>query len=286
MLFSAIQIHNVVRPRSAPKIVKRSGNCIFCGSADLCGEHIWPQWAAPILGHKTYRGKRIEGFIVKTKKTQLVSRDFRERHGHTADKKIYVVCRKCNNTWMSAIEAKVKDIAIPMMRGNCIDLTSEMQTTLAEWVTLKVLVAENNKPDEAVFPQEARNAFWKDKTIPSCMSIWVGRCIEVPWRSVFIRQAALFGLDINEPPNAGRKNTQTTALGIGELFIFSMACVTEGVDLNNFFAFDSRIVPLWPIADNTLVWPPMKILSGQDATSIAFAMEKLILSPRTLWRGG
>jgi hypothetical protein len=184
---------------------------------------------------------------------------------------------------MSAIEAKVKDIAIPMMQGKHLDLTIEMQTTLAQWVTLKVLVAESNKLDEAVFPQDVRDAFQKNKTVPPYVRVWVGRCIDEPWHSALVRNAALLAINTNIPPNAGRKNVQTTAIGIGELFIYSMACVTEGMDMNDFIRFDNRLIPLWPISERILIWPPMKIISGKNATSIALALDNLIRGPQTFW---
>lgn len=139
--------------------MKSEGKCIFCGSTDISGEHIWPQWAAPILGHKSKRGKRLEQFIVHTRKFQLVSTESKKGHGHTADRKIRAVCQNCNNTWMSAVEKQAKDILTPMMTGSNVELTQEMQKALADWITLKVLVAEHNRPSEAIFPQEDRDAF-------------------------------------------------------------------------------------------------------------------------------
>jgi hypothetical protein len=244
---------------------------------------MWPQWAAPHLGAKSYSGKRVEGFIVKTKKTQTISKEIKHRPGHTAAKRIRAVCETCNNTWMSAIESDVKGIATSMMLGENLDLTTHMQTTLAEWATLKIMVGENNRPNEAVFPQEDRDAFRRNRTIPSCLRIWVGRCMSGVWRAAYLRNAALLGFDPKVVPNGGRKNVQTTTIGIGELFIYSMACVTEGIDLNNFISIGNSLVPLWPISGSRLIWPPMRIVSVEDATRLAFVLDELIQNPNVLW---
>ena len=261
-----------------------NGHCIFCGSTDMSREHIWPKWAAPLLIPKAYKGLRSEVFIVKMKKNQTVFDEVKNHHGHTANKKIPAVCKSCNNNWMSALEARVKDIAIPLMEGKAIDLTPAMQTTLAEWVTLKVFVGENNKPSEIVFPQEMRNAFKENRTIPSCMNLWIGRCTSEIWRTVYFKQSMLIGLNLNVAPNGGRKNVQSTTLAIGELFIFSMSCVTEGIDLNDLIRVNDALVRIWPVSHQTITCPLDKILTSDQAKEIAWSLDLIVNSPRTLWK--
>lgn len=259
--------------------------CIFCGGRNLSGEHFWPKWAASILGTKSYSGQRTEGFIVKEAKTRVLSKTLKDRPGHVAAKKIRAVCMTCNNTWMSRIESAAKDIAIPIMRGEHLDISPAMQITLSEWITLKIMVGEYNRPSEAVTPQEDRDAFKQKKAIPSYFRIFIGRCLSDTWRNAYLRHAALLGLPGNAaPPNGGRKNTHTIAFGIGELFVFTMACVTEDIDLGNYIAFSDYLVPLWPASSGNLIWPHSKILSHDQANSIAAVLDRLIESPRTIWR--
>lgn len=264
--------------------MKPRGNCVFCGSEDLSGEHIWPKWAAQILGSREDKSRRVEGFRVHTEKTRLVSEEMNERHGHIAHKKVFVVCQKCNNTWMSELENETKDIALPLMQGKEINLTPDMQHSLAKWVFLKTLVAENNRPDEAIFTQATRDSFRGAQEIPSSIRIWIGHCTGDVWRNAYLRHTALLGLSLDKVPNGGKRNTQSVALGIGELFFISVGCVSEEVDLTKFVDFDDRLLQIWPLSGRDIKWPPNKTLSNDNASKVAGALELLIRDSRTKWK--
>jgi hypothetical protein len=103
----------------------------------LSREHLWPKWAGAVLRPEGYKGKRSEKYIVKTKKTQTVLERTKNRHGHTTDKHLRVVCDACNNRWMSQLEDNVKSIALPLILGDIFDLTPEMQETLAMYIVSK-----------------------------------------------------------------------------------------------------------------------------------------------------
>jgi hypothetical protein len=228
---------------------------------------------------------RNEAYTVRTNKTQVVSHVLKSRHGHTANKKVYVVCQQCNNTWMSQMEGRAKNILIPLMKGDLIDLDAPSQKTLAEWIVLKILVGDNHQRTSSVFQKDHLVAFKATREIPLCMNIWVGRTVDESCKSVFLKHAALLGSPEQRPPNGGRKNTQTTAIGIGQLFIFSMSCITEEIDLNKLLVVGNALVRLWPPIDDPLVWPPMKILTPSQAAEVASALDVLIKRPEVLWRG-
>jgi hypothetical protein len=232
-----------------------------------------------------YRGKRNEIFVVRTNKTQVVSKELKSRNGPTASKKVYAVCQNCNNSWMSQLENKAKHVILPLMKGDLIDLDAQMQRTLIEWIVLKVLVADNHENRDAVFRKTHLVAFKATREIPAGMSIWVGRCVDESCKSFFRKHAALLGQPGKDPPKEGRKNTQSTAIGIGELFIFSMSCITESIDLNRFIQFDNHVVRLWPNGNDPLVWPPMRILTQQQVMKVASALDSLIAHPNVLWAG-
>ncbi len=261
-----------------------SARCIFCASPDLTREHLWPKWAGAVLRPPDYKGKRSEVYIVKTKKTQTISREQKHHHGHTVDKSIRVVCGSCNNEWMSQLEDDVKPIALPLIQGDIFDLTPAMQVKLSQWVVLKTFVAEQHRPDEATFPQDARDAFKAHRTIPAGVRIFIGRCIAKSWSSTYMRHAALLSNDPAVVPNAGRKNVQTIALGMGDLFVFVTTSVTDGVDLHDFVDFGKKLIPLHPGSGNVIIWPPMYIISEGEAREIAWALEMLMQSHKTIWK--
>jgi len=111
--------------------------CVFCGGFNLSKEHVWPDWASKVLTdnpspahhewHNTYSDK---GTVVKES-------GMRPRQGSTFTKKIRVVCKTCNNGWMSRLENATKPILLPLIQGEPALLDREQQTLLAQWIASK-----------------------------------------------------------------------------------------------------------------------------------------------------
>jgi hypothetical protein len=265
------------------KAQKIPGRCLFCGGNRLSKEHIWPQWTSDLLP-KAAAGAHIEHFMVRTSKIGATLRQERkQRPGQVTTKKIRVVCVKCNNEWMSVLESSVKTFMPSMMLGHPITLSQESQQLFVQWVTLKLLVAEQNRPAESIWHQSDRDAFFRERTIPAGMTVWIAQCYSELWQNAYLRHAATFGMDRNARPADGRKNSQVTAFGIGQLFILAMASMAKGVDLGAFFSFDERFTAIWPATGRDLNWPPPAPITHDQANRASMAFEELVRHSRTLW---
>lgn len=266
------------------KNIKLPRKCIFCGGGDLSKEHIWPQWAASLLRTHFQSGPHREEFMVRTQKTKLIRHTRKERQGHVTTKTIRVVCMKCNNEWMSIIESSAQKVATPMILGQPIAITPAMQVVLAKWLALKVMIGEQNQRIEVVVPQIDRNAFRERGIIPSYIRLWIARCVSNKWRNAYLRHSGLLGRTTVIPENSGGKNVQTTALGIGELFVFATASVAKGIDMNDVFVMSNHFLPLWPLPGHDILWPPNRILDDRGADSAAMAFDTLMRDPRVIWK--
>ncbi len=266
------------------KIQKVPGRCLFCGGNGLSKEHFWPQWASDLLGPRATGAAYVEDFSVRTSKTgTTLSNTRKQRPGHVVTKKLRIVCAKCNNEWMSVLESSVKPFVAPMMRGESLSLGGELQHLFVQWVSLKLLVAEQNRPAESIWGQGDRDAFLRERTIPTGMTVWIAQCYSNFWRNAYLRHAAILGKERDARPADGRKNSQVTAFGIGELFVLAMASTANGVDLGSFFVFDERFLRIWPTSGEELRWPPPAPLTHELANQAAMAFEELVRDPRTLW---
>lgn len=227
-----------------------------------------------------------------TEKTKLVSNKFKERPGHVTTKKIRAVCIPCNNGWMSIVESAAQPIAGPMILGNAITLTPPMQTILAQWLTLKIMLGEQNQRHqeikEIVIPQDDRDEFRRSRTIPSYICIWIARYVALTWRHAYLRHAALIGIGGSKtviPPNTRGKNIQTTALGIGELFTYAIACTTDGIDFREFIRVGRAFTQLWPLTGDDISWPPPVAIDDRGANGAANVLASIMADDTTRWGG-
>jgi len=141
--------------------------CIFCGGFNLSKEHVWPDWTRKVLTenpspahhewHNTFSNK---GKVVKES-------GMRTRQGSTFTKKLRVVCKTCNNGWMSRLENDTKPILLKLVQAEPTLLGRKQQTLVAQWIALKVMITEWNRPLEAFIPKEDRRAFMDNLTIPT-----------------------------------------------------------------------------------------------------------------------
>jgi hypothetical protein len=93
-----------------------------------------------------------------------------------------VVCRPCNNDWMSQIDKLTKPVLAPILKTNADPRTLSPVdcATLASWMTVKSVVLDSYAyryhGQRAVFFTPAQCAYVKTRNVPpSNVTIWLGR---------------------------------------------------------------------------------------------------------------
>jgi hypothetical protein len=219
--------------------------------------------------------------VVGSKSRGVISQTNKDRQGHVTTKQLRVVCKACNETWMSQIEEAAKPVLTPLILGQAGLLDQQMQARVATWVTLKVMVAEQNQRQEAVFTEEERALFMREGAIPSGVSICIARCFSTLWRNAFLRCSGQLALSPTLPPTvfptAEKKNVQTSAFGIGELFVYTMVSRAEGIDLNDLIQVRDHLIPIRPSASGVEL-PIRYIIPEGVANGIALALHALMNS--------
>ena len=130
--------------------------CIFCGGGPVTKEHVWSE---RIL-------QRFKTTSVVAERTGTTPLRYTSR---TIKLTISVVCRTCNNGWMSAIENAVMQVLIPMIGGEPTILDAERQLVLARWTTLKAMVFEHalSLPESEIYWSGGeRSAFRNEPHVP------------------------------------------------------------------------------------------------------------------------
>ena len=252
-----------------PKIPYAKGRkfCIFCGSPADSAEHIWPDWAKHILppsyGHRRFilHGRRSTG--VRVKKGY-------QRQGAVHSVRIKRVCGKCNSTWMSAYEERVRFHLERMIQGKRAFLDAEARQTLAEYLTYKLMVVDwiDESP---VLPAEIPAAFYRSRQMPEFLTIWLFNCVEGGWRGALHTEA--FGIDRIEVWHPDLPvNTKGFAIGFGDLFVY--AAISTKLDLELEFEGGAGF-RLWPPEDYLLTWPLRVPITSKDAHFVATALQRI-----------
>jgi hypothetical protein len=261
--------------------------CSFCRGAlqsSLSGEHIWPKWSAKYFP-RTPHDKRIEARMSSELKSRIQTLTAREeRHGHTTTKKLRVVCRKCNETWMKDIEDGAKPSLEPMIRGHRAVLCLDQQTALATWVTLKMMVVDLSISGDSVFSEMDRNDFRTTRVIKPYMKIWLFPYCGEWWRSAMRQEAALFSPSPTAFPSPSDrplrpKNTKLFVIGFGNLL--AAAIFSQITELGDYATIDfsGPVAHLWPSRTGAILWPPGLPIDDKAAQYVAQTLERFSQSP-------
>lgn len=263
-------------------MAKPQRKCIFCQGGNLSREHIWPQWASEHLPNfpQESHEEKVYSFTQKTKLTGKPKH--RKTNGRIWTKKIKVVCKTCNETWMSQIEEKAKAIILPIMTGQDHQITQDGCLIISQWMTLKVMIAEHNNlndPTVIVTTQEMRRQFREKLEIPENFWIWICKCGAPGWEATYIRSTATISL---EPTLSHRnRNIQCITLGIGDILI--QALHTSVKDLKLHFKKPPLITQIHPTSDN-IRWPFARALTRDEAFEFSMSLDNMINSPNILWK--
>jgi hypothetical protein len=144
--------------------------CAFCGwEGKLSGEHVWSAWIANLLApHAT-------GFNFHHHNTET-SKTYRWQKA-TMDEKANVVCKTCNEGWMSDIEASARTTLSHIIRdGAPVSLLPRGITALARFAFKCAVVSNHMSPDGGgpFFSSFIRRRFKESLEIPSGVEMWVG----------------------------------------------------------------------------------------------------------------
>ena len=258
--------------------------CIFCNKRGVTKEHFWPKWCEALFPRNDTDG-RVEVSFSRTGilGSYTAAPSVLNRPGRVITKKLRVVCAVCNNTWMSRIEEEAKPILETAFAGNAMTLDVSQQLSLTNWITLKIMVSEFSLIDNYCTSSAERLQFRNTRTIPANLEIWLGKCGEGRWRSAHFRQGATYGLVGALPEKIPPKNTQTVAIGFGNLFIFGAVQPTN-LKLFNISSELEFLKRLWPMDAPALFWPPVEKLSALQADRISNALDDVQRSGRVSWR--
>jgi hypothetical protein len=203
--------------------VKRK-KCIFCELVGSSREHVISDWILELLNIKG------DSVTFNQRKTFLDSENkisFKNELKRTMKYNSYrsnYVCQSCNNGWMCRLEADVKPILTPLIKGerHPKSLTKEEKVLLALWMAKTTCVIDSVDPSEnpsyiAADPNEIRRM----ESLPHGWAVFA--TTHTPTRE-FSYECNSKWCFVGNPSNPDKKllpNLRRTSIQIGKLILVS-----------------------------------------------------------------
>ncbi len=228
--------------------------CAFCPhEGKLSLEHVFGDWLNPL-----FPGQKI--FTLLSPSGEIVHRSVRD----TINWKAKVVCKKCNETWMSEIENEhAKPTLTPLITGEVdIPITKAKAKSIALFAFKTAVVLDHAQRDRVpFFPFRFRRAFREGHFIPPFVRVWIcGFADRSHGQSIGVYHKGTI-------PPAYPLEMYTCTCSIGH-FAFQVLAVKQiraaGLRLEPSIKFDRLSVPLWPEVLPGFIWPAAEVIRSPE----------------------
>jgi hypothetical protein len=243
--------------------------CVFCGGGPTTREHVYAKWlrdALPIAGR--FRTTDTEGQLLWEQET--------------FDIEAKVVCARCNNGWMSDLEAACGPLLTdPMLYGASLTLTPAQQRAVALWAIKTAVVLEAYRKVQTFMHLPEWHARWMPRTRdrgehadppPGISVVMFGRQLEFSPDGTlphFVVSRSV-GIIAREPPNDSKGYVATFVVGYAGFQVFGVNVQARGLPRIFYDPWvTKRIAPLWPPAGDSIAWPPDLVMSTADVLRFA-----------------
>jgi hypothetical protein len=247
--------------------------CIFCGSlGDKSKEHFYPAWLSDIIPPQPIDNVSTLVTRLGNGPKEIIERS--RRQGHLITKKLRVVCRACNNGWMSRLESTVKPFLVAGLTGKDQTLESADLAEIARWTCLKSMLAEHSDPTLASTPAIDRAAFFSGSVIPNYFRIYLG-AQSTPSITWLYRHSATisFSSTVNPPLLDGlQRNVQTTTFILGRLVFHVLAARVDAFDADREISYPG-LAKIWPLPAAALRISELRVLNGEQLRIVRESFE-------------
>lgn len=242
---------------------------MFCGKFGKSGEHVFAKWLRELFP-RDQNTTHTFGVINPSSILRVANvRNYR-KPGHTGSRKIKDVCAECNNVWLSQIEESTKGILTPLIKGDHINLTPDLQATLATWAAKTAMTAERLRPRENGVRQSERTFLMHNLRPPAAWAVWIISYNGSRWANLAIAQKRgdLQFTPIRRP-GIKANYIQATTWAMGRVGFLVLA--SDVKDIPEAFArFDGRgFFRIWPAVPRTLMFPAIDALDDAAMNDVA-----------------
>jgi hypothetical protein len=243
--------------------------CIFCDQPGLTKEHLWPNWLKSFLPRQATDHYHVTGSsAVADSKIFASDAQLKRQTGDIRSRRVKVVCRACNHSWMGKLQEAAKPKLVPL-HGAWSRLSVYDCEAVSAWAVMFTIIVERLDVSTAAATAAERRAFSLDRRPPANWMIWVGHCKDWPPWDFYHRGWGVFSEGNAVPASTDERcNSQTTTFKVGELLLHTYSTMAPAIDVDPVvFALKHGLCPIWPLTDMPYVAPNQ--LSPMDVNGIA-----------------
>jgi hypothetical protein len=194
------------------------------------------------------------------------------------EQKISTVCRKCNNGWMSDLEAQNIALIGCLMQDIATPLDALQQASLAAWTmkTAMVLDSVKGRKKSLFYERSECVAMRENHNVPQRNRIWTGQS-SVSGLGAYRTDLAIVLPDMLK---VGMGCATTIIVGHLAVQVLATHIFSEHEDKNvgdiapKLGRWDEMLLPIWPIGSRPLMWPPRVTFTARGEQSIARLMDR------------
>jgi hypothetical protein len=227
-----------------------AGACVFCGGLHLSKQHILPLWINKIIPKEsTHSGFKIKIALPNEKNAILHAPEIKTKQGDLGTLKIRNICKTCNNGWMSRIEENAMSDLSKLINGEAISLNTDQQMKISAWIMLTCIDAEFTDIPTQAIPERERTFLMKYLHPSNRWVIYIAR-----YKGKEKKRYKHYGVAVGEEKDRKKimetgirpkPNLQSSAIFLGNLFIYAMSSHTDGVMINRSVAIPNLEI-IWP----------------------------------------
>jgi hypothetical protein len=245
--------------------------CTFCGGFKISKEHVFPDWLKELFprdADTTHTATHFDwpkNFITKV---PIEKRKYRQ--GHVGAQKVRVVCERCNNGWLSALEEHTKPILLPLISGENCNLPLNSQTALATWAVKTSMTAEYLRPRDKGITQDERTWLMEYQVPPLNWFVWIATYDDETWQNLRIYQNR-GRLDDTPVSDASRAKyyIQSTTFGIGHVLFLTISSTFPEIGDKFTGREVDGLIQIWPPRPRSIIWPLARVLADPQANAVA-----------------
>ena len=244
-------------------------DCLFSDNIANSREHLWPDWV-----HK----KKDFGPLKSTRDSQdIIIPD--------PEITVRVVCKHCNNGWMSDLEVAAKPVIGCMFDDVSLNLDRNQQKLVAAWCMKTAIItdATRSRTKSIRFYTEDECAdMRRGLTIPPKTRIWIGR--------IETSHLASSGTDYERLTADGTRISidSVVTLIVGHFVTqvitthllpeFANQEIPDGEPKGGDWSND--LVQIWPIQKEWVTWPPRDSFTNGGRYGVGYLMDRWRIGKR------
>jgi len=229
-----------------------TSNCIFCGKAETSKEHAFPEWLM--------NRYRAPGSLEHQRSLHAVPRI--KKRVDCLRITVECVCMKCNNEWMSGLQARAIPVITRLLDCPTCTLDTHDCKTLALWAVMSTMVLETfNEAETWRFTDLERCLFHKCEQIPPFTRVWTAKWIASP---------GPFYESHNQATEKSSDRGTVTTFAFGNLAFQVLKVVPHNPKMSSFFVatwpglpWDQIMLQVWEPQVVPICWPPLMAIHGE-----------------------